>query len=166
MHKSRADLHQMRMQGLNVNGGRGKTSEIRLRLRPHHAPGAFLPYEDVLGTMLHEITHNVRSPHDAQFYKILDEVTKECEDFMARGVSGTGTGFDGPSMGRLGSHAFVPTHNPPLSSLKSIQLKCVPRPDASSCIVHTCCLRSSGGAHVCRLPCAAGAGRGQQSQHC
>jgi DNA-dependent metalloprotease WSS1 len=97
-----------------------------VRLRPHHAPNSLLPYEDVLSTMLHEITHNVQGPHDAQFYKVLDEVTQECEDLVARGVCGTGTGFDGPSMGRLGAHAPIPKHNPPEHAMKAAQLKCVP----------------------------------------
>jgi DNA-dependent metalloprotease WSS1 len=95
-------------QGLNKNGGRGKTMEINVRLRYHHSPDAFYPYEDILGTMLHEITHNVRGPHDAQFYSILDELTEECEELMAKSITGTGIGFDGPSMGRLGSHSWIP----------------------------------------------------------
>lgn len=113
-----------RVQGLNVNGHGGTTSEIRVRLRPHHSPNSFYPYEDILGTMLHEITHNVRGPHDAQFYKVLDEVTKECEDFMARGITGTGSGFDGPSCGRLGSHGAIPSHNMPEAAMKAAQIKC------------------------------------------
>lgn len=43
------------MQGLNINGRRGTTSEIRVRLRPHNTPNEFYPYEHVLGTMLHEV---------------------------------------------------------------------------------------------------------------
>jgi hypothetical protein len=26
--------------------------------------------------LLHELTHNVHGPHDAKFYKLLDEITK------------------------------------------------------------------------------------------
>ena len=37
--------------------------------------GVFLPYESVLGTMLHELCHNVYGPHDAKFYKLLDTIT-------------------------------------------------------------------------------------------
>ena len=111
------------MQGLNKNGGRGKTTEINVRLRYHHSPDVFYPYEDVLGTMLHEITHNVRGPHDSQFYSILDELTKECEELMGKGITGTGIGFDGPSMGRLGAHSWIPTHNPPPEALRDAQLK-------------------------------------------
>lgn len=96
---------------------------INVRLRYHHSPNAFYPYEDILGTMLHEIAHNVRGPHDAKFYSILDELTKECEELMAKGVSGTGIGFDGPSMGRLGAHSWIPTHNPAPEALHEIQLK-------------------------------------------
>jgi WLM domain len=109
-----------------VNGGGGKTSEIRLRLRPQHSPDSFLPYEDVLGTMLHEITHNVRGPHDAQFYKILDEVNNERDEFMAKGIAGTGVGFDGPSAGRLGSRGFIPIHDGSEAAMKAAQLKCAP----------------------------------------
>jgi hypothetical protein len=53
------------------------------------------------------------SPHNAAFYKLLDELWSEAEDLMDRGISGSGQGFDAPSAGRLGSHAFIPIHNPP-----------------------------------------------------
>lgn len=83
--------------GLNVNGRRGTTDEIRIRLRPAHAPSAFLDFHAVLGTLLHELVHNVRGPHDAEFYKILDELWTDAEDLMDRGVSGTGAGECFPS---------------------------------------------------------------------
>ncbi|GIL44247.1 hypothetical protein Vafri_1756 [Volvox africanus] len=73
--------------------------------------------------MLHELVHNVRGPHDSAFYKLLDEITAECEELMARGVGGTGVGFDGPSSGRLGSHAFIPLHNPDPGRLRDYALK-------------------------------------------
>lgn len=46
-------------QGLNVGGGGGHTREICVRLRPAGRDSDFFPFEHVLGTMLHEITHNV-----------------------------------------------------------------------------------------------------------
>ncbi len=49
---------------------------MRVRLRRHNHESEFYPYEDVLGTLLHELTHNVHGPHDAKFYKLLDEITK------------------------------------------------------------------------------------------
>ena len=47
------------LQGLNVGGGGGSTQEIRIRLRPAGREAEFLPYESILGTILHEVTHNV-----------------------------------------------------------------------------------------------------------
>ncbi|XP_002962564.2 DNA-dependent metalloprotease WSS1 [Selaginella moellendorffii] len=99
--------------GLNVNGGR----EIKIRLRRHGRDSEFYEYDFVLGTMLHELTHIGRGPHDAKFYKLLDEVTKECEDLMAKGITGTGQGFD--ASGKKLSNA---SHNPPASSLRKTAL--------------------------------------------
>eukprot|EP01041_Mallomonas_annulata_P007975 gene7975-16324_t len=61
------------LQGLNVN--RGKS--IMLRLRPSYNSNELLPYEDVMGTMIHELTHMQISPHDASFYKLMDELADE-----------------------------------------------------------------------------------------
>jgi hypothetical protein len=60
-----------------------------------------------------QLVHIAISPHNAAFYKLLDELWSEAEDLMDRGISGSGQGFDAPSAGRLGSHAFIPMHNPP-----------------------------------------------------
>jgi hypothetical protein len=69
--------HRMRhVQGLNVGGGGGGTLEIRVRLRAAGRVSDFLPYESVLGTMLHELAHNIVGPHDASFYKLLDDLSK------------------------------------------------------------------------------------------
>jgi hypothetical protein len=61
--------------GLNVNGG----EKICVRLRPAAAPDTFYPYEDIVGTVLHELAHIVHGPHKDPFYKLLDEITAECE---------------------------------------------------------------------------------------
>ncbi len=42
---------------------------------------------------------------------------------MAKGIAGSGAGFDAPSVGRLGGRGPVPTHNPPSHQLKSLALK-------------------------------------------
>ena len=42
---------------------------------------------------------------------------------MAKGISGSGAGFDAPSLGRLGGRGPVPIHNPPSHKLKSLALK-------------------------------------------
>ncbi|KAJ3240816.1 hypothetical protein HDU81_002669 [Chytriomyces hyalinus] len=81
--------------GVNVNRGQ----EIRLRLRPGHSLDTFYDLDFVLGTMLHELTHNIRGPHDAEFYRNLDMLSKEHDDNVAGGW--TGAGFDSAGI-RLG----------------------------------------------------------------
>ena len=107
----------------------------------------------VLGTMLHELCHNEHGPHNAAFYKLLDEITavrsasgrygvrlvlyllsclmtqdnlrhqlQECDDFRARGIVGTGAGFDAASSGRLGGAGFG-AHNPDPRQLRDKFLK-------------------------------------------
>ena len=44
-----------RLLGLNMNGGGGSTSQIKIRLRPPGSRDAFYHYEHVLNTMLHEL---------------------------------------------------------------------------------------------------------------
>jgi hypothetical protein len=50
--------------------------EVKLRLRRAGRDYDFIPYEEVLDTMLHELCHIERGPHDAQFYKLWDELRK------------------------------------------------------------------------------------------
>ncbi|KAL6202847.1 hypothetical protein ACLB2K_026551 [Fragaria x ananassa] len=102
-----------RLLGLNVNRG----VHVKLRLRRPNRDLDFYPFDQVLDTMLHELCHNVHGPHDAKFYKLWDELRKECEELMAKGVTGTAEGFDLPGR-RLGSV----THQPPLSSLRKTAL--------------------------------------------
>ena len=52
--------------------------------------------------MLHELAHNHHGPHAAPFYKLLDELRAECEELVAKGVGGSGSGFDARSEGKLG----------------------------------------------------------------
>ncbi|KAK9084634.1 hypothetical protein Sjap_025045 [Stephania japonica] len=99
--------------GLNVGGG----VEVKLRLRRPNRDWDFLPYDQVLDTMLHELCHNVHGPHNASFYQLWDEIRKECEEFMAKGISGTGEGFDLPGR-RLGGFS----RQPPISSLRQTAL--------------------------------------------
>ena len=62
-------------QGLNIGGGGGTTKEIKLRVR---SPGseALIDYDFIVGTMLHELCHNVYGPHDAKFYRLLDTISE------------------------------------------------------------------------------------------
>jgi len=92
-----------RLLGLNV----GKGIEVKLRLRRDGSDLDFIPYEEVLDTMLHELCHNERGPHDAQFYKLWDELRKECDELVSKGITGTGQGFDGTGR-RLGGFTVYP----------------------------------------------------------
>lgn len=61
--------------GLNVNRGQ----KILVRLRAPHNDRCFLPINDLIGTLLHELVHNVHGPHDAKFYALLDELKTTLE---------------------------------------------------------------------------------------
>lgn len=60
-----------KLLGMNVNKG----MKIMLRLRNPEDEFQFLPRESIMGTMLHELTHNMLGPHDNKFYKKLDELS-------------------------------------------------------------------------------------------
>ncbi|XP_042411229.1 uncharacterized protein LOC122005119 isoform X3 [Zingiber officinale] len=90
--------------GLNVGGG----VEVKLRLRRPGREWDFFPFEQVLDTMLHELCHIVHGPHNASFYKLWDELRKECDELVAKGITGTGQGFD--TLGRrLGGFSVQPS---------------------------------------------------------
>ncbi|ERN07254.1 hypothetical protein AMTRI_Chr12g240860 [Amborella trichopoda] len=99
--------------GLNVGGG----VEVRLRLRKPNREWEFLSFEEVLDTMLHELCHNVHGPHNADFYKLWDGLRQECDELMAKGITGSGQGFDLPGK-RLGGFS----RNPPLPALRQTAL--------------------------------------------
>ncbi|XP_057967761.1 DNA-dependent metalloprotease WSS1-like isoform X2 [Malania oleifera] len=91
--------------GLNIGGG----AEVKLRLRRPNNEWDFFPFNQILDTMLHELCHNEYAPHNTDFYRLLDEIRQECEVLMAKGITGTGRGFDLPGR-RLGGQ-------PPSSSV-------------------------------------------------
>lgn len=64
--------------GMNVNRG----GRIYIRLRPAFDELVFLPMEELVGTMLHELTHNRFGPHDSKFYKLFEELKDEFEQFQ------------------------------------------------------------------------------------
>ncbi|PON94046.1 WLM domain containing protein [Trema orientale] len=99
--------------GLNVGNG----IQVKLRLRRPNREWDFFPFDQILDTMLHELCHNAHGPHNANFYKLWDELRQECEELMAKGISGTGEGFD-----LLGRRLGGFSRQPPLSSLRSTAL--------------------------------------------
>ncbi|ORY96128.1 WLM domain-domain-containing protein [Syncephalastrum racemosum] len=88
--------------GVNVNHG----LKINIRLRPHYDDTMFLEYHDLLGTMLHELTHIVRGPHDAVFYKVLDELNDELDQLL---ITGGDRLFDGPGYSLGGGGSLSPS---------------------------------------------------------
>jgi hypothetical protein len=111
--------------------------QVKVRLRPAGRMSEFYPFEFVLGTLLHELVHNEFGPHDQKFYKLLDTITEECEDDMSKGISGSGTGFDAKSAGRLGGR--LRQHNPPEAELRRVML------DAAQKRAHSNAIMPSGG---------------------
>ncbi len=103
-------------------------AKILVRLRYAGSPDAFLPQEDVVGTMLHEVrlvdpliplrmvnssisklTHNVHGPHDDQFYKFLSGLQEEYDNLRRSGYAGEGFFSAGRRLGENISHN-VPQH--------------------------------------------------------
>lgn len=69
--------------GLNVNRGQ----KILIRLRYHSNDRLFYPMGDIIGTFLHELTHNIHGPHDNKFYKFLDKLQERFEQIQMGGIS-------------------------------------------------------------------------------
>lgn len=102
------------LMGINENGGQA----IRIRLRPAHDQRRLYHYEHVLGTLLHELAHIARGPHDAVFYKQLDELKAEVSALEARGVTGAHAApFDGAGV-RLGGQRPLATSDRERSDMR------------------------------------------------
>lgn len=70
---------QSNLLGTNLNRGQ----VVSLRLRPASNEHEFLPFDDLMGTLLHELAHNEVGPHDARFYALLDELNVEYDALLA-----------------------------------------------------------------------------------
>jgi hypothetical protein len=57
-------------------------------VRPANAPSSFYPYEALLETFLHELTHMVHGPHNQAFYRYFDQLKEEMEEIMSKGLTG------------------------------------------------------------------------------
>jgi len=73
--------------------------KILLRLRPAWAPDTFYPEEDIVHTMLHELTHNVHGPHDQTFYNFLSRLEEEYYELKRSGYAGEGFFSHGRRLG-------------------------------------------------------------------
>ncbi|KAF9532087.1 WLM domain-containing protein [Crepidotus variabilis] len=105
------NCHNLR-DPLDINGGQ----KILVRLRYAGSSDAFLPQEQVVGTMLHELTHNVHGPHDDKFYKFLAGLQDEYDDLQRSGYAGEGFYSEGKRLGGV-------THNlpPHLARAKALE---------------------------------------------
>ncbi|KAL4780819.1 WLM domain-containing protein [Aspergillus varians] len=78
--------HQQNLLGLNVNGGQ----KICLRLRYPADHNQFLPFEQVVDTMLHELCHIVHGPHNQQFHALWNQLRDEHAELAIKGYTGEG----------------------------------------------------------------------------
>jgi DNA-dependent metalloprotease WSS1 len=73
--------------------GRTNTHTIHLRLRQPTNHRVFYDYDDIAGTMSHELAHCEVSPHSAKFYRLMDEIQEQHAVFMVRGIVADRAGF-------------------------------------------------------------------------
>ncbi|PWN46945.1 WLM-domain-containing protein [Violaceomyces palustris] len=109
---------QENLLGININRGQ----KICLRLRWSHSPEeVMMDEEQVVMVMLHELTHNIISPHDQRFYELLDRMTEEYRESKRCGGRLKGQGFLTPGfkLGSSGSGRGGLLSNRPSSSSSS-----------------------------------------------
>lgn len=96
--KSGADL-----LGMNRNSGQVIYLRLRHPSSDRTLTDSFLPFEDIIGTMLHELAHNTRGPHDEVFYKVLEGLEEEWYEMRRNGGWMQGDGFEshGQTLGSL-----------------------------------------------------------------
>ncbi|KAI2793275.1 hypothetical protein POX_b03328 [Penicillium oxalicum] len=86
---------QRNLLGLNVNHGQ----KICLRLRYPSDQRQFLPIEQVVDTMLHELCHIVHGPHDRKFHALWNQLRDEHEELVMKGYTGEGFLSQGKRLG-------------------------------------------------------------------
>ena len=86
---------QHNLLGLNKDHGR----EICLRLRYAGDQTQFLPLENVVDTMLHELSHNLIGPHNEQFHALWNDLRDEYERLLMKGYTGEGFLSQGQRLG-------------------------------------------------------------------
>ncbi|PLB41500.1 metalloendopeptidase WSS1 [Aspergillus candidus] len=87
--------NQRNLLGLNINGG----LKICLRLRYPSDQRQFLPVQDVVDTMLHELCHIVIGPHNQQFHALWNQLRDEHEELAIKGYTGEGFLSQGKRLG-------------------------------------------------------------------
>ncbi|KAI4158849.1 MAG: hypothetical protein LQ342_007085 [Letrouitia transgressa] len=90
--------------GLNWNKGQ----KICLRLRYPGDERQFLPLEEVVDTMLHELCHIVHGPHNEAFHQLWNQLREEHESLLRKGYTGEGFLSKGHKLGS--STGKIPMH--------------------------------------------------------
>lgn len=68
---------------------RGTSHTIHLRLRsPQHHTTRLLSWEDVAGTMAHELSHCVHQNHSKAFYRLMEEILEEHATLQVEAMGG------------------------------------------------------------------------------
>lgn len=89
------EFHNPKLLGQNLNRGQ----KIWVRLRSNRNKNEFLPLGSLLGTMLHELTHNIIGPHNDAFNKFWKDMVSELETMMMDGFTGSGFFSGGRRLG-------------------------------------------------------------------
>lgn len=97
---------EQNLLGLNINKG----YKICIRLRYHNNPDLFLPFEECVDTMLHELSHNVWGDHDSNFHKLWEELRDEHEVLVRKGYTGEGFLGSGNRLGGSYGRPQLPAH--------------------------------------------------------
>jgi len=86
------------IMGLNQNKGQ----KILLRLRTDDLKG-FRKILSIRKVLFHELAHNVHSEHDGEFFQLMRQVERECNDLDWTKDGNTLGGVDGNSAGNFGN---------------------------------------------------------------
>ncbi|OAX83951.1 hypothetical protein ACJ72_01692 [Emergomyces africanus] len=81
--------------GININHG----EKICLRLRYPSDDKQFLPLDQVLDTMLHELCHIVHGPHNEEFHALWNQLRDEHMQLSLKGYTGEGFLSEGKRLG-------------------------------------------------------------------
>jgi hypothetical protein len=73
--------------------------KICLRLRYPTDKNQFMPLENVIDTMLHELAHIIHGPHDSKFHALWDQLRDEHQGLAIKGYTGEGFLSEGNRLG-------------------------------------------------------------------
>lgn len=99
--------------------GRSKAHSIHLRLRHAQSHSRFHEYEDVAGTMAHELAHCEHGPHNDKFYKLMDDILDQHAGLMASKLSSNG--YSMPAFGGTGQVLGENAENKTLAQIRGQQ---------------------------------------------